>query len=105
MSKNTLFGKQNLAGWGIIGLLCVTAQVAGWFPVILLVIAFVALALWLSYHHAKRENAYWGRVFQRNREEQEQKQKSLQKERKAVAPSARRSFEHSSPAQGTWGRN
>jgi uncharacterized membrane protein YbaN (DUF454 family) len=104
MSKNTLFGKQNLVGWGIIGFLCLTAHVAGWFPVILLVIAFVVLALWLSYHHAKRENAYWGSVFQRHREEREQKEKSLQK-RKAVAPSARRSFEHSSPAQGTWGRN
>jgi hypothetical protein len=88
-------------GWGIIGFLCLTAKAAGWFPVILLVITFVALALWLSYHHAKRENAYWGRVFQRNREEQEQKQKSLQK-RKGVAPSARRSLQDSGPPESVY---
>lgn len=97
--------KQILVWLGITGLFWLTARVAGWMAVILLAICFIVLAMWLVCHFTERENAYWDRVFQRHREEQEQKQKSLQKKRKAVASSARRSFEHSSPPQGTWGRN
>jgi hypothetical protein len=97
--------KQCLVGWGILVLLFVAIKAAGWVPVILLVALFAVLLIRLAMWHSQRENAYWDRVFQKHREEQELKEKSLQKERKAVAPSARRSFEHSSPAQGTWGRN
>jgi membrane protein implicated in regulation of membrane protease activity len=90
--------KQCLVGIGIAGLLWLTAQVAGWFAVILLAICFIVLAMRLARHFYDRENAYWDRVFQRHREEQELKQKSLQK-RKAVAPSARRSLQDSCPPE------
>jgi hypothetical protein len=102
MSKQYLVG---LVGWGIFFLLFASVKVVGLLPVILMAVLFISLFTRLAMWHRDRENAYWDRVFQKHREEQEQKEKSLQKERKAVAPSARRSFEHSSPPQGTWGRN
>jgi anaerobic C4-dicarboxylate transporter len=92
MSKQCLVG---LVGWGIFFLLFASVKVVGWIPVILMAVLFISLFTRFAMWHRDREHAYWDRVFEDHREQQEKKR--LQKEKESR--SARRSFQDSGPPE------
>jgi hypothetical protein len=76
--------KQNLFGWGVVGVLWLACNVAGWLPVLMLVLSAIALLLWVAHINDKQVSARMERAAAESGRRQAAANEELQKTLKEV---------------------
>jgi hypothetical protein len=101
MSDNQI---NNIVGWSVAGALFIAYKLAGFWPVVGLLLLFVVLLVAVAHINAKFFNQAHGRHMERSRKENEAAKAELAKTLREVTR-LRAQVDRRRPTQSLWGRN